>query len=481
MLIYQTLLYLPAQLLAPAFQFLAAVLWTHWLPPSEYGVLSLVIAAQELVFYFCLYWWSQYTIRYYAAHLRDSSIARYQPTENAVLLGNVVVQTLAAFIALALSGALHDAALAGATVIFTVSRSITGHLAERARASGRIGAYTLAQTAGPVLGCLFGLGAVMAGQGNAAAVLAGFALAQTLALPALWRMLGLGTAIGVDLDILATAVRYGAPLLGAAVFAWVSVNGLRMVVQNFDGAAAVGLVSAGWGLGQRATAAAAMLVTAAAYPLAVKRAVTHSHEAALTQLAQSGALLIGVLTPVTAGLLMVNHKAVDLLIGADFRSLTVAVLPIAVLSGAVRNLRLHYADQAFLLAERTGIAFMVYALEALLTAPLCILGLFEGGLAGACAGCLAGHVLAAVFTFVLAMGRFRLPFHYAHFARIAVATALMVVALASISWPATRFGLALETAAGGLVYSLAIGLFYWRELRRMLAARFARSPAAAAP
>jgi O-antigen/teichoic acid export membrane protein len=68
MLIYQTLLYLPAQLLGPAFQLLAAIAWTHWLSPSEYGVLALIIAAQDLIFYVCLSWWSQYTTRYYAQH-----------------------------------------------------------------------------------------------------------------------------------------------------------------------------------------------------------------------------------------------------------------------------------------------------------------------------------------------------------------------------------------------------------------------------
>ena len=54
MLLYQTLLYLPAQLLGPAFQLLAAVAWTHFLSPSEYGVLTLVIVTQELVFYLFL-------------------------------------------------------------------------------------------------------------------------------------------------------------------------------------------------------------------------------------------------------------------------------------------------------------------------------------------------------------------------------------------------------------------------------------------
>jgi O-antigen/teichoic acid export membrane protein len=476
MLIYQTLLYLPAQLLAPAIQLLAAVLWTHWLSPSEYGVLALIIAAQELISYVCLYWWSQYTIRYLASHVQGGSISRYQPTENIVLLASAVLQVFAALIALALVDALHDAPLIAATIIFIVTRSITGHLAERARASGRIGAYTLAQTAGPVLGCLVGFGAVFLWRQNATSVLWGFAVAQTIALPILWRMLGLGTSIGLDRKIFSIAARYGAPLLGAAVFVWLSVNGLRVVVQEFDGAAAVGLVSVGWNLGQRATAAAAMLVTAAAYPLAVKRAITHSHEAALTQLAQSGALLIGVLAPVTAGLLMVNQKVVHLLIGADFQSLTLAVLPIAVLSGVVRVLRLQYADQAFLLAERTDVVFMVYGLEALLTLPLCVAGFFAGGLVGACAGCLLGHVLAAILTFVLALGRFAMPFAMGHFTRITVATALMIATLAIVPWPDTRFGLALETIAGGLTYLLAIGFFYRSDLRRMTGRRFALQP-----
>jgi len=41
-----------------------------------------------------------------------------------------------------------------------VTRSITSYLAERARASGQIGTYTLAQTSGPVIGCVIGFAAI---------------------------------------------------------------------------------------------------------------------------------------------------------------------------------------------------------------------------------------------------------------------------------------------------------------------------------
>jgi O-antigen/teichoic acid export membrane protein len=312
-------------------------------------------------------------------------------------------------------------------------------------------------------------------------VLAGFALAQTLVLPVLWRMLGLGTAFGLDRGILAIAFRYGAPLLGAAVVAWLSVNGLRVIVDKFEGAAAVGLVSVGWSLGQRATSVAAMLVTAAAYPLAVSRAVTHSRGAALKQLSQSGALLMAAIAPVAVGMLIVNRTAVDLVIGKEFQSLTVAILPIAVISGAIRNLRLHYADQTFLLCERTELTLMVCALEALLTLPLCVLGLIEFGLVGACAGCLAGHVLAAVFTFIVAMGRLGLPFPLAHFRKIGLATILMAVMLGVAPWPATRLGLAVEVLCGGLFYAAMLALLYWRDLRTLFVSRLARAEATAPP
>ena len=57
MLIRQTFLYLPAQLIGPLFQFIAAVVWTHWLMPDAYGVLTFIFAAQELAYILCNGWW----------------------------------------------------------------------------------------------------------------------------------------------------------------------------------------------------------------------------------------------------------------------------------------------------------------------------------------------------------------------------------------------------------------------------------------
>jgi O-antigen/teichoic acid export membrane protein len=257
---------------------------------------------------------------------------------------------------------------------------------------------------------------------------------------------------------------------------WLAVNGLRIIVDKFEGTAAVGLVSVGWTLGQRAASVAAMLVTAASYPLAVSRAVTHSRAAALAQLSQAGALLLAIIAPVTAGLLVINHMAVELLIGREFQDITFVILPIAMFSGAVRNLRLHYADQTFLLCERTDISLVVCTVEAILTVPLCLVGLFNYGLVGACAGCLAAHVMAALLNFGIAIRRFSLPVPYLHIGKIIVATLIMTAALLATPWPQTHFGLSLEVVSGAVIYAAAIVLLYWRGLRSMLtAARLARA------
>ena len=44
MLLKQTLLYLPAQIVGPAFQFMAVIVWTYWLTPEAYGVVALLLA-----------------------------------------------------------------------------------------------------------------------------------------------------------------------------------------------------------------------------------------------------------------------------------------------------------------------------------------------------------------------------------------------------------------------------------------------------
>ena len=58
MLLRNTLLYLPAQVVGPLFQLISVVVWTHIVGESPLGIVTLVTATHELLQTVFLYWWS---------------------------------------------------------------------------------------------------------------------------------------------------------------------------------------------------------------------------------------------------------------------------------------------------------------------------------------------------------------------------------------------------------------------------------------
>ena len=91
---------------------------------------------------------------------------------------------------------------------------------------------------------------------------------------------------------------------------------------------------------------AAMPVTAAAFPIAVKSMERHGSKVAMRQLADNSALLIAILAPCVTGIFTLRVEIVHLLIAPAFQAVALAILPLSVLAGSIRNLRAHFVDQA---------------------------------------------------------------------------------------------------------------------------------------
>ena len=149
------------------------------------------------------------------------------------------------------------------------------------------------------------------------------------------------------------AVRYALPLVIGGIFVWFANNGIRFVIEHSEGTAAVGLMTVGWGLGIRAATSAAMLVTAAAFPLAVSKSREYGVARGQEQLVENGVLLLAALAPATAGLWVISQPLVGVLVAEPFREMTAHVLPWAILAGAFRSLRIHFGQHVFLLREET--------------------------------------------------------------------------------------------------------------------------------
>lgn len=458
MLIRHTLLYMPAQLIAPLFQFIAAVAWTHWLAPEAYGVLAFILAAQELAFVFCLSWWTHATLRYSGEAREGLTQRRYLLTENSILAVTSVLQGVVILATLALTSIAVTPGLAAATIAFTVSRSLNAHLGDRARAAGAIGAYTAGQLAGPVLGLVLSALFLLAWPASATLILTGFAIAQILGLMAQWVAMRLGLRVGlIDRALFMQAFRFGIPLVISGVIGWISVNGIRVIVEQMQGVEAVGLISVGWGLGQRVASVGAMLVTAAAFPLAVKALRAGRRAEALDQLSRNGILLFGLLAPMAAGVTLMTRPLVEVMVAGPFQAMTIAILPVAVAAGALRNMRVHFLDQVFILLESTPSLMIVNSVEALSVVVLTIIGIYHGGPVYGAVGCLAGIAVGTALCGAMAVVRFSLRLPWAHFARIVLAVAAMVAVL---QWAdLLRFGIAgmtAEVVVGALVYGVVL-------------------------
>lgn len=467
MLLSQTLRYLPAQLIGPLAQFGALIAWTHLLPPTSYGLVALVFAMQDLAYLTCLSWWSQYILRYLPVVARDGAGI---DAEAVVLLVCSGLQMPIAVLSLVWTGTELNAPILLATGAFTLSRSLTTYLGERARTTGHIFVYTVAQTVGPVAGLGLGLLLIRLWSG-AVPILAGFAIAQIAALPWIAKRLGLRWRLGGWLAVLRPALRYGFPLLAAGGFGWLSLNGIRFVVEAHGGLGDVGLFSVGWNLAQRLMAVVAMLVTAAAFPLAVRMLATEGRQKSLAQISSNGALFIGILLPATVGLIAVGPTLTHTMVGLEFRDATLIVLPLATLAAAVRNLRVHFPDQVFLIVERPDMALAINACEGFSTILLCAVGLDLGGLPGACLGCVVAQIVCAFLSFGIVMIRYKLPMPLEMIFRFVLGAMVMAVCLHLVRVPPSLPGLAIQVAVGGLAYAATLVLLFRSALPAMFGHR----------
>lgn len=464
MLIRNTLLYLPAQIIGPTAQFFAILAFTHWMAPEAYGVFTYVIASQDFVFTLCLSWWSQYTMRYLTGHAAQA-LALYHRSETTIVAGTIVVQIATSLLALLLISVPISPLLATATVFYTVTRCLNLHLGERARAQNRILDYTLAQSAGPVGGLAVAVIAMSQWVTMPAPALLAYAAVQAVALVWLTRRQGIRLALRrPDRGLLGQALAFGLPLIAAGVAVWIGMNAIRVLVDHHLGAATMGLVAVGWGLGHRVTASAAMFVTAAAYPLAVESFRAGSRQEAFRQITMNGLLMFGIVFPAAVGLFLIQEPLVTLFVAQPFRAMTLQILPAALFAGLCRNIRTHVADQVFVLIEQTAMVFTMTVMEAVLAVTGCVLGLLLDGARGAATGSAAGFGFAMIVSFGLARTRAGLHVPILDAALIMIAAGTMALVLTMLPGDLVALGprvsIALRVVVGVLVYILAILLLF---------------------
>jgi O-antigen/teichoic acid export membrane protein len=473
MLLRHTLLYLPAQIVGPLFQLIAMIVWTHVVDEHTLGIITLVTATHELLQIAFLTWWSQYALRFFGRYQERGEALRFYRTENAVLLVSVIVQSVM-IIAVVLLVIAPDAktGLLAATAGYVITRTLNLYIGERARVRHQIGVYSIQQVVGPAAGFIVGLVLIKLIGQSAEWPLAGYALAQFAAAIIVLPKIGYGRSFWpLDREIVNHALHYGIPIVIGGALGWVGLNASRFIVNDMLGVAAAGLFAVGYGLGQRAAAVAAMLVTTAAFPLAVKSMEQGGSKVAMRQLADNSALLIAILAPSIAGIFILRTEIVHLLIATSFQQVTLAVLPLSTLAGSIRSVRAHFVDQAFLLHNRTRLMIVVSAIDAAVTVALSFIFIRYWGLVGAAGATVIAALAAAIVSFAIAVSKFGLTLPLNHLVPVAIATTAMAALLSNLPEALSPISLAAHIAAGVAVYVASLTLLYATSLLRMFRLR----------
>jgi O-antigen/teichoic acid export membrane protein len=469
MLLRHTLLYLPAQIVGPLFQLIAMIVWTHVVDEHTLGVITLITATHELLQIAFLTWWSQYTLRYFGSYQDRGDVSRFHRTENAALLVSVLLQSIiAGVILLYVIAPDAGSGLLFATVGYVITRTLNLYIGERARVHHHIWVYSIQQIVGPSVGFVVGLVLIeLLGQ-SAEWALTGYACAQFAAAIIVLPKIGYGRSLWpFDRAIIDQALRYGIPIVIGGALGWVGLNASRFIVNDMLGVAAAGLFAVGYGLGQRAAAVAAMLVTAAAFPLAVKSMEQGGSKIAMRQLADNSALLIAILAPSIIGIYMLRTEIVHLLIASSFQQVTLAVLPLSALAGSIRSLRAHFVDQAFLLHSRTELMIVVAAIDATATVALSFVFIPHWGLVGAAGATVLAATAAAIVSFTIGFSKFGLTLPLNHLVPVTLAAAAMAALLSSLPEATSLIVLAGHITAGAIAYIAALLPFYATSLFRM--------------
>lgn len=475
MLIRQTLSYLPSQILGPLMQFAAVIMLTHYLSPAEYGLTMLIFTSQELIFLATISWWTFYMLRYGGNFTSEADRARFRATEASVLVGASLLQVPATIMLIFLSTEAFFWPLHGAAVFFVMTRSFIGFLSERARSEVRIRDFSILQIVAPFGGLCVSLIALQFEGSRTAWVLVAFGVVQAGV------GLGVGYRMGVfarpgrpDGEILRNSLKFGIAMIFSAVLVWAAANAIRFVVQHMGGAEALGLLSVAWAIALRLAAMAGTLVTAAAYPMAVKAMMDGDADLARHHISSNSALLMLVIAPAVAGLIAINEPMVKLLVAKEFQAMSIAILPAAIMAAGLRNMRMHGWDQMYLLFEAQRAMLLLEGLEVLLVMVAAVAGMAWGGVYGAVLASAFVAALCAVIDYLYLRMKLGLHAPFGQYARIILAAGFML----GVLWAGERFGLPipptwagilLAALAGAGLYVAALALLFPQERTMVLA------------
>jgi len=446
--------------------FVALALFTRLLDEYEYGRYTLIVAGSALAYALLLQWLSQGILRLAAPYAGGRGM--FLATVARLFLPILLVAAVAMAVGTGITAGWHRGWLIAAGVGLLCAQSwhdLNLGLATADQLPQRYGGLSAIRAlASLTLGAL-AASAGWGGTGVVAGVAVGGVLSGAWAYWLAWRPF---RGAAVDPALKTELFRYGIPLAGAFVLAYVISAADRFLLAALISPSAAGVYAPAYDLVLQAMAALMMVVNLGAYPLAVAAMESGQTEVRLRQFRQHATLLLAVAVPAAAGIALLA-PSVSGILGPRFSPSARELLPLLAVAQLFAGIKGYYFDLSFQLGRSTRLQFLTVAVAALVNIVLNLLLIPRMGIRGAAYATVAAYLAGLLLSWRLGRKVLALPIPYGAVARIGFATIGMCLVLVPFRKGEGPLFLAGQVGVGIAVYLLLLVLVARGELRRLTA------------
>jgi O-antigen/teichoic acid export membrane protein len=343
-------IYFLARILAGGASFAIIAAYTRLLDPHAFGELALAMGAVGFFALIIVEGPTQAMLR----HLPGNPLAARATTLWGLILPAVAICCVASLVLLFAAPERWRVlfGLSGALLVVTLL-----HRFQLAAAQGELqpGRYALLSGVESLLEVLIGIFLVWRGFGVAGALL-GTTLAALAVVAVNWRGWWSGWEL-FDRALGTSMLRFGLPLIGSALFIWLATFVDRWLLAAFASTDEAGRYAAGYDLQMNLLGVPLAVIQLAGYPLIASALTTHGTQAAQAQLRHLGILIALIVLPEVVGIVMIAPLLASVFLGEEFRSLTLALMPVLVGASFLKIL-MTYLNYGYFLTARTDLALL---------------------------------------------------------------------------------------------------------------------------
>jgi len=466
--------YAPALVVTALASFASVSLFTSWMSQSEYGQYALAINAMTMIIGVCFFWLQSAASRLMPQEIKEGKENKFFAT---LYISFAASSLVLACIAIALLIFVHSADWQIAlwfAVPLAILRALLNLNQSIHRNFVHIGRYSTIEIGQAVIGLAAAAFFVVFLHFAASGAALGLALGLLAMVLFDWRLLGKAYRHSFDRRVFREIAHFGTPFIVTYGLSFILSGSDRFLIEYFLGPDQVGIYSAGYALPDRIGQNLFMAVATASFPLLIRRMEREGIEAARAQTYTNGVALLGLVVPACVGMLLLNRQIAAVLIGADFRTGAIMIMPWITVATILNGIAAHYFDHAFHLVKKTRLFFYTLGPAALLNFVGNIYAIPHFGIIGAAWTTLAAYALYLTLSIIIGRRVFRVEFPFQPALQIVLSAAVMGIVLSMFDFPENAVGLIEMVALGGAVYGVGVFTFDILGARNFVMVRLGR-------